>query len=76
MVIECNIKNKSKMMKKTAYLAPAVEIEMIQTETLLNTVSRVGGNTGIVIAKDDEDVPGTAQSRYLNVWGDDEDEIY
>ena len=64
------------MMKKTAYLAPAVEIEMIQTETLLNTVSRVGGNTGIVIAKDDEDVPGTAQSRYLNVWGDDEDEIY
>ena len=63
-------------MKKTAYLAPAVEIEMIQTETLLNIVSGVGGNSGIVIAKEDEEIPGTAQSRYLNVWGDEEEENY
>jgi len=59
-------------MKKTAYLAPATNIEMIQIQSLLNSVSNVGGDSGVQKAGDDEEVPGTAESRRNNVWDDEE----
>ena len=57
-------------MKKTAYWAPAIEIEKIQIQSLLNSVSNVGGDAGIEKAGDEEEVPGTADSRRKSVWDD------
>ncbi len=64
-------------MKKTAYLAPAIEIEEIVAQPLLPTVSGVGGNAGITTPEPGEDVPteGDARRRH-DVWEDEEEEEY
>lgn len=61
-------------MKKTVYLAPAIEIEMIQIQSLLNSVSGVKGDAGITKADDSEDVPTTGDSRRKDIWADEEEE--
>lgn len=61
-------------MKKTTYLAPAIEIEKIQIQSLLNSVSGVKGDAGIKKADDSEDVPATGDSRRKDIWEDEEEE--
>ena len=64
-------------MKKTAYMAPAIEIEEIVVQPLLNIVSGVSGDAGIIIPEPEEDVPseGDARRRH-DVWEDEEEEEY
>ena len=61
-------------MKKTTYLAPAIEIEKIQIQSLLNSVSGVKGDTEITKADDSEPVPETGDSRRKDIWDDEEEE--
>ena len=61
-------------MKKTVYLAPAIDIEMIQIQSLLNSVSGVKGDAGITKADDSEPVPPTGDSRRKDIWDDEEEE--
>ena len=61
-------------MKKTTYLAPAIEIEKIQIQSLLNSVSGVKGDAGITKADDSEPVPTTGDSRRKDIWDDEEEE--
>ena len=63
-------------MKKTAYLAPAIEIQKIQIQSLLNSVSGVKGDAGIVKAEDGEDIPTEGDARRRDVWEDEEEEEY
>ena len=64
-------------MKKTAYMAPAIEIENIQVQPLLNTVSNVGGDAGITPAEPTDPVPSEGDSRRrYDVWEDEEEEDY
>ena len=62
-------------MKKTAYLAPAIEIEEIVVQPLLNIVSGVGGDAGITMPEPNEDVPTEGDARHRHdVWEDEEEE--
>ena len=61
-------------MKKTTYLAPAIEIEKIQIQSLLNSVSGVKGDAGITKADDSEVVPAAGDSRRKDIWEDEEEE--
>ena len=62
-------------MKKTAYLAPAIEIEEIVVQPLLNIVSGVGGDAGITTPEPNEDVPTEGDARHRHdVWEDEEEE--
>ena len=59
-------------MKKTKYMAPAIEINIIQIQPLLNTVSNVGGDAGITPAEPTDPVPGEADSRRrFSVWDEE-----
>jgi len=66
-------------MKKTEYMAPAIETDEISVH-LLNaaSITEVGGDTDIEMASEDEDIPGTAQGRRKSIWEDEEleDAIY
>lgn len=60
-------------MKKAKYMAPATEINIIQIQPLLNTVSNVDGDAGITPAEPTDPVPEEADSRRRTVWDDEED---
>lgn len=62
-------------MKKTAYMAPAINIEMIEVQPLLNTVSGVKGDSGVTKADPTEEIPSEGDARRRrDVWDDDEEE--
>ena len=62
-------------MKKTDYIAPSVITTKVRAH-LLNTpsITEVTGDTDIVLPGSDEVIPGTAQSRRVDIWADEEDE--
>jgi hypothetical protein len=61
-------------MKKKLYMAPAINITKITLQPLLNTISGVDGDTGVENAGEDEEIPGTANSRRKSAWDEEEDE--
>ena len=56
---------------KKAYMAPATEIHAIAIQQFICGSVNVNGDAGITIGED-EPVPGTADSRRNNFWGDDD----
>ena len=62
-------------MKKSEYLAPAVTTTKVRAH-LLNTpsITKVDGDTGVSLADPDDEIPGTAQSRRVDIWADEEEE--
>lgn len=58
-------------MKKTAYLAPeSTIIEGEVAEMICSSITGVGGDAGITIGEDP--IPEKADSRRMDVWGDEE----
>ena len=63
-------------MKKTEYIAPAVITTKVRAH-LLNTpsITKVEGDALVELADPTDPIPGTAQSRRVDIWADeDEDE--
>lgn len=64
-------------MKKTVYMAPAIEITKIQIQSLMKAISGVGGDTGIEPGGEDPIPEGSdGDARRRTVWDDEEDENY
>ena len=61
-------------MKKARYITPETILTEVEVMHMIcNSITNVGGNTGIEKG-DDGDAPATADSRRRNVWEDDEEE--
>ena len=60
-------------MKKTDYIAPAVTTTKVRAQ-LLNTpsITKVEGDTGVSLPGPDDEIPGIAQSRRVDIWADEE----
>lgn len=59
-------------MKKAKYMAPAIEINIIQIQPLLNKVSNVGGDAGVTPAEPTDPVPAEADSRRnFSIWDEE-----
>ena len=65
-----------RIMKKTTYIAPAVQVMQIHTEQLLNTISAPTSTNVAGLGVSDENYEGEVRSRSYSVWGDDEEEDF
>ena len=56
------------IMKKKEYIIPAIEIVHVEVAPLMEaSITSVGGDAGIKIS--DDEVPGTADSRFFDIFG-------
>ena len=62
-----------RIMKKIAYIAPAVQVMQIHTEQLLNTISNPTKTNVEGLGISDTNYEGEVRSRSYSVWGDEEE---
>ena len=63
------------IMKRKAYIVPAVEVHTISVQHMIcNSVRGVGGDTEIIVEDGDPEPSGGADSRRRGDWDDEEDE--
>ena len=61
-----------RIMKKTTYIAPAVQVMQIHTEQLLNTISAPTSTNVAGLGISDTNYEDEVRSRSYSVWGEEE----
>jgi len=62
-----------RIMKKIAYIAPAVQVMQIHTEQLLNTISNPTSTNVDGLGISNESYEEVGRARGASIWGDEED---
>jgi hypothetical protein len=61
-------------MKRKVYIVPTINVQTISIQHMIcNSITGVGGNSGIDIEEGDPEPSGGGDSRRQDVWDDEDD---